>query len=132
MKCTEVKVRVLYADTDKMGVVYYAKYLEYFEYARTELFRSLGYSYKDVEEEGIILPVRNANINYLKSAYYDDLLSIHVKLLNFNAKMEFAYEIKNEKQELLTTGTTTHPFVNINSGRVIRPPKWFLNIVNEN
>ena len=74
----KTKVRVRYAETDKMGYCYYGNYATYFEIARVEALRSLGVSYKSLEDEGVFLPVSEFNIKYLKPAYYDDELTIHV------------------------------------------------------
>ncbi len=72
----ETKLRVRYGETDQMGYVYYGNYAEYFEVGRVEWLRNLGISYKSLEESKIMLPVLHLNINYLKPAKYDDLLTI--------------------------------------------------------
>ena len=76
MLVRETKIRVYYDDTDQMGVVYYGNYARYYEIGRTEMIRDLGFSYKQIEDQNILLPARSMNINYLKSAYYDDLLTV--------------------------------------------------------
>jgi acyl-CoA thioester hydrolase, YbgC/YbaW family len=106
MYCTETQIRVRYAETDQMGVVYYGNYAQYFEVARAESIRQLGYTYKDMEASGIIMPVVELHVQYLRAAYYDDLLTIKttVKELPTDHRIEFHQEVFNEKRKLLTTG----------------------------
>jgi acyl-CoA thioester hydrolase len=101
------QVRVRYAETDRMDVVYYGNYAQYFEVGRVETLRSLGISYKDVESMGIILPVVELQIKYLRPAKYDDLLTIKtiIKTLPTDHKILFHQEIYNELGKLLTVGT---------------------------
>ncbi|GAB3425957.1 acyl-CoA thioesterase [Niabella aquatica] len=103
----ETKIRVRYAETDQMGVVYHSHYFQYFEAARAEWIRSLGFSYADIEREGIIMPVVEVNCKYLRPAVYDDLLTIKVILntLPEDHKILFLQEVYNEKKELLATGS---------------------------
>ncbi|GAB6099261.1 thioesterase family protein [Halanaerocella petrolearia] len=104
--------RVEYHETDQMGVVHHANYLHWFEVARTEYFRDKGCSYKELEEVGVLLPVLEVNCNYHRPAKYDDLVTIIVKIKELKqVKISFEYQVKLE-DELLMTGTTTHPFVN--------------------
>jgi acyl-CoA thioester hydrolase len=125
-------IRVRYADTDKMGIVYNGNYLTYFEIGRTELLRSLGMPYAVLEEQGFQLPVIEAHIEYKLPAEYDDLLSVKA-----TCKMErgillyINYEITKD-DKLLTIGHTIHPFMNIITGKPIRPPQSFLEIWNGN
>ncbi len=109
MYSSETTIRVRYADTDKMGVVYHSNYLIYFETGRTEAFRQLGYEYKELEKTGIIMPVVDVQLRYLKPAFYDDLLTVKTLLKEFprNHKVDFYNEIFNEKNELLVTGKVT-------------------------
>jgi acyl-CoA thioester hydrolase len=85
--------RVLYGDTDQMGVVYYANYLRFFEGARNEWIRSLGLTYAQIEERGIMLPVFEASIQYLKPARYDDLLDIKIVATHTRVKIRFEYKV---------------------------------------
>lgn len=100
------KVRVRYAETDRMDVVYYGNYAMYFEIGRVEAIRHLGVSYKDIEAMGIILPVVELNIKYLKPAKYDDLITIktQIKTLPTDYKIVFDQEVYNEAGKLLTIG----------------------------
>jgi len=106
MFITESKVRVRYAETDQMGVVYHGHYFQYFEVARAEAIRELGFTYADMEKTGIIMPVIEVQCRYLRPALYDDLLTVKVilKEMPVNHKIEFHQEVYNEKAELLVTG----------------------------
>lgn len=106
MFTTETQLRVRYAETDQMGVVYHSNYFPYFETARAESIRQLGFTYADMEKMGIIMPVIEVQCRYLRPALYDDLLTIKVilKELPVHHKIEFHHEVFNEKNELLATG----------------------------
>ena len=116
-------VRVRYAETDQMGVVYYANYLVWFEVGRTELLRSLGWSYREMEHGGIGLPVIEASCLYHRPARYDDELEIRTKGTLLSAvRMQFDYEIvRNPGGELIVSGRTLHAAVN-GDGRPARLP----------
>ena len=125
MREFEFKVRVRYAETDQMGVVYHGNYAQYFEMGRVEWLRNLGLSYKFMEENGIMLPVVSLAMNYKKPARYDDLIRVKTIFKSqTSVKIEFDYEIFNEKDELLTTGTSMLVFVDMKSGRPTLPPKY--------
>jgi acyl-CoA thioester hydrolase len=106
-------IRVRYAETDQMGVVYHARYLDWFEVGRTEMIRSCGMEYRTLEEKGLLLPVVDLSIQYRKPARYDDWVVIETQLSHFsNVRLEFAYEIrKQENNDLLVTGSTRHVWV---------------------
>ncbi len=106
MFVTESKVRVRYAETDQMGVVYHSHYFQYFEVARAEAIRELGFTYADMEKMGTIMPVIEVQCRYLRPALYDDLLTVRVilKELPLHHKIEFYQEVYNEKGELLVSG----------------------------
>jgi acyl-CoA thioester hydrolase len=109
----ETPIRVRYGETDQMGYVYYGNYPLYYEVARTEMLRTLGLSYKQMEAEGILLPVRSLSVCYLGAAHYDDLLTVKVMLKELPAiRIRFFYEIYNEQSILLNTGETELVFVN--------------------
>lgn len=125
MKIHEFKVRVRYAETDQMGVVYHGNYAQYFEMGRVEWLRNLGLSYKFMEEKGIMLPVVSLSLNYKKPARYDDLLTVKtIFKKQESVKIEFDYEILNEERELLTTGNSVLVFVNMKTGRPVLPPDY--------
>ena len=127
MNFHEFKVRVRYAETDQMGVVYHGNYAQYFEMGRVEWLRSLGLSYAYMEKNGIMLPVVSLTLNYKKPARYDDLLTVRTILKKQESvRIEFDYEIYNEKQELLTTGNSVLVFVDMKTGRPILPPDYVL------
>ena len=109
----ETKIRVRYGETDQMSFVYYGVYAQYYEVGRVELLRSLGVTYKELEEMGFALPVVNMNITYKKPAFYDDHLTIKTTIKEFpSAKITFHYEIFNEKGDLLNVGEVVLVFVN--------------------
>jgi acyl-CoA thioester hydrolase len=120
----ETNIRVRYADTDQMGYVYYGKYAEYYEVGRTELLRELDLSYREFEEQGILLPVREMKIKYYKAARYDDLLRIVTKLEELpSARIRFVYEVYNQNDEQLNTGEVTLVFTNAKTRRPTKPPE---------
>src|SRR5438874_1289900 len=124
-------IRVRYADTDQMGVVYYAKYLEYFEVARTELLRSIGLPYREVEEKGFALPVSSASIKYYKGAVYDDELLVTAKLSpKHSPKVEIHYEVlRASDNEMIANGETTLVFVDKKTGKPARAPQFYLEAI---
>jgi acyl-CoA thioester hydrolase len=106
MYTSDTQIRVRYAETDQMGVVYHSNYFPYFEAARGEWIRQLGFTYADMEKMGIIMPVVDVHCRYLRPAKYDDLLTIRTTLkeLPVHHKIEFHQEVFNEKEELLAVG----------------------------
>lgn len=125
MKIYDLNVRVRYAETDQMGVVYHGNYAQYFEMGRVEWLRNLGVSYKWMEENGVMLPVVTLNMNYKRPAKYDDLLTVRTIFKNQSSvKIEFDYEIYNEANELLTTGYSMLVFVDVNTGKPVLAPKY--------
>ena len=122
-------IRVCYGDTDKMGVVYYGEYPRYFEIGRNEMIRSLGTTYKELEESGIILPVRNMEKKYHQSAYYDDLLSVRCYIKEKpQVKLPIYSEIFNEAGDLITEGLVTLAFFNLETGKPCRMPEYWEKI----
>ena len=131
MKDYEFQVRVRYAETDQMGVVYHGNYAQYFEMGRVEWLRNMGVSYKWMEENGVMLPVVSLSMNYKKPARYDDLLTVKTILKSQTSeKIEFDYEIYNEQKELLTTGYSMLVFVDMKTGRPMLPPDYVLEKIN--
>ena len=125
---SEVQIRVRYSETDQMGYVYYGNFAAYYEVARTEAFRSLGISYKEMEKEGIIMPVLEMRTKYIKPARYDDLLTVKVQVKSkpHGTRIVFHYDVLNEAQELLNVGETTLVFVDVKTGRPIALPQSIL------
>ncbi len=132
MKYFDISVRVRYAETDQMGVVYHGNYAPYFEMGRVEWLRDLGLSYKVMEEQGVMLPVVSLTMNYKRPARYDDNLKVRTIFKSLNGvKIEFDYEIYNEKEELLTTGYSMLVFVDMKTGKPTLPPQYVLAILNK-
>jgi acyl-CoA thioester hydrolase len=108
----KLNIRIPYADTDKMSVVYHANYLKYFEMGRTELMRQIGFTYDEMEKQGFYFPVVNAQCNYRAPAHYDDLITVETTISELkNVTITFSYKIKCQ-DKLLVTGSTKHPLVN--------------------
>ncbi|BBO92041.1 acyl-CoA thioesterase [Desulfosarcina ovata] len=128
--CHRTTYRVIYGDTDTMGIVYHANYLRWFEMGRTELFRHLGLPYREIEARGLMLPVSEVNCKYLTPARYDDILVIEATLNTaFRAGMQFDYTITSEDGSVThTTGYTRHAFVN-GQGKVVRPPDFIREMI---
>lgn len=124
--------RVIYGDTDNMGIAYYANYLRWFEIGRTEMLRAWGLPYREIEAQGLLLPVAEAQCKYAAPAKYDDLLIIETRLdAGYKGGLKIHYRILSQNGETLhATGFTRHAFMNT-QGRVIRPPKFILNLIKE-
>ena len=119
----ETQIRVRYAETDQMGIVWHGNYLEYFEVARIEALRACGWAYRGLEEAGIMLPLVEAHLEYARPAKYDDLLTIKTMVREpATVRLRFEYEVRNEAGELLTTGYTVLGFVDATTRRPCRPP----------
>jgi acyl-CoA thioester hydrolase len=118
-------IRVIFGDTDQMGVVYYANYLRYFEAGRAELLRAIGSSGRHLDELGIGFPVIEAHCRYRRPARYDDLLALEVSAeVAGAARLRFRYALRRD-DELLAEGTTEHACVD-RSGRPRRTPEELL------
>ena len=123
-------LRTRYAETDQMGVVYYGNYPQYLEIGRVEWLRAIGLTYKEMEAEGIMMPVVSLQIQYKKPALYDELITIRTKLKDLpSTKIEFDYEILNEKGELLSTANTILVFVDAKTFRPVRCPEKVLGLI---
>ncbi|MEL7586083.1 MAG: thioesterase family protein [Prolixibacteraceae bacterium] len=132
MLISETKIRVYYEDTDKMGIVYYGKYLRYYEIGRTEMIRDMGFTYKEIEDSGILLPARSISINYLKPAYYDDLLTVKTIVDRVpQVKFPIKTEIYNQHNELLNKGETVLAFFNEKTNRPCKAPPIFMNALEK-
>lgn len=125
----ETNIRVRYAETDQMGVVYYGNYAAYLEVARVESFRHLGLSYKKLEESGVMMPVLEYKTKYIRPAKYDDLLTIKLMIKSKpTTRIVFEYEIYNEEKVLLNISETTLVFISSSSGRPVTAPENFIKI----
>jgi acyl-CoA thioester hydrolase len=118
------QIRVRYAETDQMGYVYYGNYAMYYEVARVECLRELGYSYKELEESGVMMPVLENHSTYLKPAKYDDLLDVRLVIPEKpGVKIKFTYDFYNQNNEHIHQGKTLLAFVKRDSMRPCRPPE---------
>lgn len=118
-------VRVIFADTDAMGIAYYANYLKWFEVGRVELLRKRGMAYRDLTERGIHLPVVEASVRYVSPARYDDLLRINAEVETLGgASIAFGYRLERQDGKVLAEGSTLHAFTD-GSGKVVRAPVEF-------
>jgi acyl-CoA thioester hydrolase len=122
-RCNLTSYRVIYGDTDKMGVVYYANYLRWFERGRSEFLRESGVPYGEIEARGIHFPVVEANCQYAKPAHYEDLIAIETRLDSVSrASLVFSYRILRTGEDTpLATGFTKHACIN-GAGKVLRIP----------
>ena len=125
------QIRVRYAETDKMGIVYNGNYLTYFEVARVELMRKTGLPYPDFEKAGYQLPLVESHVNYKTSAFFDDLLNIE-SILNFEMKpvLKINYNIFRDNTTI-ATGYTVHSYYNYLLKKPVRPPKIFIDAIIE-
>jgi len=131
LKNFSTNVPVRYGETDQMGVVYHGNYASYFEIARTEWLRNLGVTYKELENKGIMLPVISLFFNFIKSAKYDDVLTIIVILKKKPlVKIEFDYEIYNQKKEKISTGNSILAFMDMKTNKPLRCPDYIFEKLN--
>ena len=122
--------RVIFADTDAMGIAYYANYLKWFEMGRVELLRKKGMVYRDLTSMGFHLPVVEARVRYHTPARYDDVLRIHAEVRKLGgASIAFGYRIERADGRMLAEGDTLHAFTN-ETGKVVRAPAEFLENMN--
>lgn len=122
-------IRVRYAETDQMHGVYNGRYFEYFEVGRAELMRSLGMTYRQFEESGFLLPLTEAYAKYLRQVQYDDVIEVVAALSEIpKARLKIDYEILRGAEKM-TEGFTVHSFIDANSGRPVRAPKTFLDLL---
>lgn len=133
--CHTTTYRVIYGDTDNMGVAYHANYLRWFEIGRTEMFRHLGMTYREIETRGVMLPVAEVYCKFIRSARYDDVITIEATLdTGMRSGFKFLYRILDEAGKNLgaeieiAKGWTTHACLNTD-GRVVRPPKFLTELI---
>lgn len=124
----DTQIRVLYRDTDKMGVVYHANYIVFYEAARNEMFRAIGLPYTILEKMNIVMPIVEVESKYKAPAYYDDLLTVRSTIKELpEARAVVEYEVFNEAGTLLNTGKTVLGYVNTERMQPCRAPKEFIN-----
>ena len=123
-------IRVRYNETDQMSYVHHGNYASYFEMGRLEWLRNKGISYKEMEENGVMLPVYALATRFVSPAKYDDLLTITTRLKEMpSVRISFEYEIHNQENKLIATGETTLVFVNMKTGRPMKAPSYILNLL---
>lgn len=128
MLSSSTKIRVRYEETDQMGVVYHAKYFNWFEVARIQLLDEIGIPYKELEKEGYFLPVLSCSAIFKHPAHFDDRLIIKLEIsLASLLRLKVAYEVWR-KDLMIATGTTQHAFIS-KDGKVIRPPASFVTLL---
>ncbi|MBL7962539.1 MAG: acyl-CoA thioesterase [Flavobacteriales bacterium] len=119
--------RVRYGETDRMGYMYHGRYAELFEVGRVEALRALGIRYLELEERGVLLPVREMHIVYHAPARYDDALTVITRVVSMpNVRMLFTYEVRNEREDLLTEAEVTLVFIQAATGKPCRAPAWVI------
>jgi acyl-CoA thioester hydrolase len=124
----KTQIRVRYGETDQMGYCYYGNYAQFFEVGRVEALREVGCSYKDIEQNGIMLPVSEYSVKYLKPALYDDLLTVSTKITEIKGvKIVFDYTLYNDQMDVISNGKTTLVFVKKDTMRPCPPPKDLLD-----
>lgn len=129
----EFPIRVWYKHTDQMGIVHHSNYVCYYEAARSDWMRALGMSYTEMEAAGVMMPILEVHMKYLKPAHYDELLSVRVILRELPmARINFEYEIRNEAGELLNTGSTLMGFMHAATRRPCRAPEAFMEVLRAN
>jgi acyl-CoA thioester hydrolase len=127
MLVSRTNIRVRYGETDQMGYAYYGVYAQYYEVGRVEALRTAGFSYKEIEERGILMPVAEFSVTYKRPAYYDDEITVVTTIRErpSGARVVFHYECHNASGELLNTGSVTLACIDKLTGRLCRMPDWF-------
>jgi acyl-CoA thioester hydrolase len=133
MQSYTTTVRVIYGDTDNMGIAYHANYFRWFEIGRSEMFRSLGLAYREIEKKGIFLPVSEVGCKFTAPIRYDDLLVIETTLdPTVRGGMKFDYRIFRDNEDaVLARGFSKHACLN-RDGKVVRPPAFITDLVAAN
>lgn len=128
MYTAETKIRVRYGETDQMGYLYYGNYAQYYESGRAEAIRALGFTYRQMEEMGVMMPVAELNVKYYRPALYDDLITVKtiLKELPETTKISFHSELYNEQGDLLNVGATTLVFYDpVKKAKTAMPQQLF-------
>jgi acyl-CoA thioester hydrolase len=121
------KLRVRYAETDQMGYMYYGNYAAFYEVGRVEMLRSLGMTYKSMEESGIMMPVLDLKCKFIKPALYDQQITVRVHMAKMpSVRIHFTYQLFNEDEELINEGETTLVFIDIKRNKPCLPSAEFL------
>jgi len=132
MYTSRTTYRVRYADTDQMGVVYYGNYPRFYEIGRSEMIREMGYSYKELEDSGVFMPVASVNAKYKRPIYYDEVITIETSLKKMpQARMVFYHTIYNEKNEVVHTAEVTLVFLSKETNRPVRVPGYMIRALEK-
>ena len=127
----ETKIRVEYHHTDQMGIVHHSNYVKFFEVARTEWLRASGLTYAEMERRGVMMPIVDVAVKYRNPALYDELISVTAYVDEPPmARMTFRYEVRGEDGRDIASGSTTLGFIDKETRRPMRAPKWLLEVVN--
>ena len=127
----ETKIRVEYHHTDQMGIVHHSNYVKFFEVARTEWLRASGLTYAEMERRGVMMPIVDVAVKYRNPALYDELISVTAYVDESPmARMTFRYEVRGEDGRDIASGSTTLGFIDKETRRPVRAPKWLLEVVN--
>jgi len=130
MYTSDFKIRIRYADTDQMGFVYYGNYPTFYEIGRVEAMRALGFSYRKLEESGIMMPVLECKSKYLMPAKYDEMIQLRTTITSLpKVKIYFTYEIFNEEEKLIHTAETILAFINKSSFKPCRVPNEIVTLL---
>ena len=122
--------KVQYYETDRMGITHHSNYIRYYEAARSDFMRSLGLSYGDVERRGLMMPILEVQSKYRKNALYDEELTVTTTLDELpSTRINFRYEVRNERGDLLNSGMTQLGFMHAETRRPCRCPEWFLDLL---
>jgi acyl-CoA thioester hydrolase len=126
-----LQIRTRYAETDQMGYVYYGNYATYYEVARVEAMRAVGFSYKGMEDEGVMMPVLELKCEFKNPAFYDELITIKVTIPKMpSVRIVFLYEVTGEDGRLINLGETTLAFINKKSGKPVRMPDDLVQLLS--
>jgi acyl-CoA thioester hydrolase len=124
----KTEIRVRFCETDKMQFLHHAKYIEYFEVARTEMLRHYGLPYKSIEDNGIEMPVMEISVKYRNAAFYDELLTVEASICKINSpKVHIDYKIFKENGQLAAEGYSVLVFMKSSTKKACRPPDFYLN-----
>jgi len=128
MIASKNEIRIRYDEVDKMGYVYHGNYAKYYHISRTELLRKIGISDKELENHNIILPVIEMSIKYIKPIFYDDIITIKTSLYNIpTSRMIFHHEVRSNNNEMINRATSTVAFVDINTRKPMKAPRFIVN-----
>lgn len=132
MKSFVTKIRVEYHHTDQMGIVHHSNYVKFFEVARTEWLRAIGLTYAEMERRGVMMPIVDVAVKYRNPAVYDELISVTAFVDELPmARMSFRYEVRGEDGREIATGSTTLGFIDKDTRRPQRAPKWLLEVLEK-